>query len=633
VAITDHLWLILAGPALAALVNGLWPQRHRGRTAHGVLACAAVGVSFLVALAQHLALGASGEESIRRAYFTWVNTGDFAVDFALRLDPLTSIMCLTVTGVGFLIHVYSLGYMAKDPAYVRFFVYLNLFMAAMLLLVTASNLPLLFVGWEGVGLCSYLLIGFWHTRETASRAGFKAFVVNRIGDFGFLLAMLLCLRAFGTLEFDGMLARIGQATPVEVRWITVLLFVGATGKSAQLPLFVWLPDAMEGPTPVSALIHAATMVTAGVYMVVRMSALYHLPTGASALVAWVGGLTALTAATIALAQNDIKRVLAYSTVSQLGYMFLAAGIGAYGAAIFHLVTHAFFKACLFLGSGSVIHACHEEQDILKMGGLRAKMRTTYATFGLSCLAIAGVFPFSGFFSKDEILVAAWSHSRGLCGLGAVAALLTAFYMFRLFSLTFTGAPRMRKEAFQQVHESPPSMTVPLIVLAGLAVIGGVLGLPSVLGLPNVVQAYLGPMLPVEETGQASPPAELGLMVASLLIALVGIGLALRAFRRGKESQKRYEQALAPVYAALRAKWWFDEIYVAILVRPCSGIARFIGLWFDRNVIDRGVEGVAAAVGEMGRIPTTTQTGRVRDYLATILVGAFLLAVALVLTRL
>lgn len=627
----DHLWLVLAGPALGALVNGLWPPRWRGRAIHGVVACAAVGASFSVAVAQHLALSASGVESVRHAYFTWFRAGPITAEFALRLDPLASVMCLTVTGVAFLIHIYSLGYMADDRAYVRFFAYLNLFTAAMLLLVMASNLALLFVGWEGVGLCSYLLVGFWHERESASRAGFKAFALNRVGDAAFLLGIMWCFRTFRTLEIGEIRAILESGASVaesDVRWITLLLFIGATGKSAQIPLYVWLPDAMEGPTPVSALIHAATMVTAGVYMVVRMSMLYHLGSSSAMLVAWIGGLTAILAASIAVAQNDIKRVLAYSTISQLGYMFLAAGLGAYVAAIFHLVTHAFFKACLFLGAGSVIHATHGEQDILRMGGLRRKMRVTHATFLASTLAIAGIAPFSGFWSKEGILAAAYESHRSLYGIGLAGVLLTAFYMSRLLLLVFAGEPRMRRDVYAGVCESPPSMAAATVALASLAVVGGALGLPGSL---NVMNGYLGPLVGGAHGGSHEGFA-LGLAGLATLVAMGGMAVAGVFFTR-RGGQKAFEKALGPLYGALARKYSVDETLQALVVRPASGIARLLGDQVDLRIVDGAAHGIARTVNAVGAGETLTETGRARDYAVGVLLGTLALAAAFILSRL
>ncbi|MBD3177298.1 MAG: NADH-quinone oxidoreductase subunit L [Armatimonadia bacterium] len=627
----NTLWLVLLGPTLGALINGLWPAKYRGRLGHGVLACAGAGLSFLIAIIQHIALSISSETIVRHGYFTWIEAGNLTIEFALRLDPLSSVMCLVVAGVGFLIHVYSLGYMAEDRAYVRFFTYMNMFLAAMLLLVTASNLPLMFVGWEGVGLCSYLLIGFWHRKNSASTAGFKAFAVNRIGDAGFLIATFWCWKVFGTLEFHEMFARIGEASAADIRWITLLLFVGATGKSAQIPLYVWLPDAMEGPTPVSALIHAATMVTAGVYMIVRMNPLFHQPESVSVLIAWIGALTAIFSATIAIGQRDIKRVLAYSTVSQLGYMFLAVGIGAYVAAIFHLVTHAFFKACLFLGSGSVIHACHEEQDIMNMGGLKAKMKTTHWTFLVSTLAIAGVFPLAGFFSKDEILAYSFESSQALYIIGLAAAIMTAFYMGRLLFLTFYGGRRMNDEKWEKVHESPRTMTFALVVLGVLAVFGGLLGLPKNLGLPHVLYGYLEPLLPkVHGEHHMSAAVELGLMALSLALALGGLGVAASLFRRrGAEGEERLRGVLGPVHGALENKWYVDELYNTLIVSPLSKLARIVSDWFDPGIIDGAVHAIAGAVGLGSERQTRTQTGRIRDYVLVILTGTFLLVLCLV----
>ncbi|HWP35224.1 MAG TPA: NADH-quinone oxidoreductase subunit L, partial [Thermodesulfobacteriota bacterium] len=493
------LWLIPALPLAGFLVNGLLAGRLP-KGAVGVVACGSVGAAFVLAL---LALGdllelPPGARAIEEVAFTWIAAGPFRADFGLLLDPLSATMVLVVTGVGFLIHVYSTAYMADEPGYGRYFAYLNLFTFAMLLLVLANNYLLLFVGWEGVGLCSYLLIGYWYERPAAARAGLKAFIVNRIGDVGFALGVMLVFALFGSLAYSEVLPRaadvLSHGTALAV---ALLLFVGAIGKSAQVPLYVWLPDAMEGPTPVSALIHAATMVTAGVYMVARSSPIYVLAPEAMAAVAVVGAVTALFAASIGLAQTDIKRVLAYSTVSQLGYMFLAAGVGAFAAAIFHLVTHAFFKALLFLGAGSVIHALGGEQDLRKMGGLRPQLPLTYATVLIGTLAIAGFPPLAGFFSKDAILAAAFGAGplgRALWAVGLVTAGLTAFYMFRLLFLAFHGRPRPSPEALAHLHEAPAPMAVPLVALAVGSALAGFLGVPHALGGSDGLGRFLAPAL-------------------------------------------------------------------------------------------------------------------------------------------
>jgi len=482
------LWMIPALPLAAVALNLLLGDRL-GRRGTAWLACGAVGLAFAVAARAvfNLAQLPADQRVLTETIATWMRVGDFSADIGFLLDPLSSVMALVVTGVGFLIHVYSTGYMAHDASYRRFFLYLNLFMFAMLTLVLADNFLLLFVGWEGVGLCSYLLIGFWYQRPAAAEAGKKAFVVNRIGDFGFLLGLFTLFVYGGSLNFEAPVRGRPHVFPhagAAITFATLALFVGATGKSAQIPLYVWLPDAMEGPTPVSALIHAATMVTAGVYMVARCHVLFQLAPAALETVAVVGAATALFAATIGLAQNDIKRVLAYSTVSQLGYMFMACGVGAFGAGIFHLMTHAFFKALLFLGAGSVIHALSDEQDLRRMGGLAWRLPWTHATMLIATIAIAGIPPFAGFFSKDEILAGAFATGhRGVWLAGVVGAVITAFYMFRLYILCFRGPSRLSPEAEHHLHESPPSMIAPLVALAGLAIAGRLDRLADAAGRP------------------------------------------------------------------------------------------------------------------------------------------------------
>ncbi|NTU60156.1 MAG: NADH-quinone oxidoreductase subunit L, partial [Deltaproteobacteria bacterium] len=476
----EYIWLIPFFPMVGALINGLFGRRY-GKSVGYTIACGSIFLSFLVTVGSFFALRGLPPEArfYQLRVFEWISSGSASIDLGYLMDPLSCVMCLVVTGVGFLIHVYSIGYMHHDPGHNRFFTYLNLFCFAMLTLVLGSNYLVLFVGWEGVGLCSYLLIGFWFEDAAKAAAGMKAFIVNRIGDFGFLIGMFLIFQTFGTLDFRTVMA----AAPLKlalggtlVTAMTLSLFVGATGKSAQIPLYIWLPDAMAGPTPVSALIHAATMVTAGVYMIGRSNVLYSLAPATMATVATVGAVTALFAGTIGVAQNDIKKVLAYSTVSQLGYMFIAMGVGAYVAGIFHLMTHAFFKACLFLGSGSVIHAMHEEQDIRNMGGLRKYIPYTHWTFLIATVAIAGIPPLAGFFSKDEILWKAWSGGFKIQWLlGFLGAGITAFYMFRLVFLTFYGKERIDPHVKEKVHESPFTMTVPLMVLAALSIVGGWLG--------------------------------------------------------------------------------------------------------------------------------------------------------------
>src|SRR5262245_36361791 len=531
------LWLIPVLPLAGAVINGVLGKRMP-KAAIATIGAGTVGVSFLIAVREFMAMLSVAELPVIRNYFTWIQAGRFEATFGFMIDHLSGLMILIVTGVGFLIHIYSAGYMAHDDGFYRYFAYLNLFVFFMLTLVLANNYLLMFVGWEGVGLCSYLLIGFWFTRKSAADAGKKAFIVNRIGDFGFILAIMLIYWTFERIDFAGVFARLAGGSPFPpellgnvgpLTTIGLLLFVGAAGKSAQFPLYVWLPDAMEGPTPVSALIHAATMVTAGVYMVARSSAIYNLAPGALLVVAVVGAFTAIFAASIGLVQTDIKRVLAYSTVSQLGYMFLACGAGAYAAGMFHLMTHAFFKALLFLAAGSVIHGLNGLQDIRKMGGLRHHMPWTYRTFLVGTLAIAGIPPFAGFFSKDAVLWGAWNYAhygKILWFVGVVAATFTSFYMFRLLILAFFGSPRYTELEVHHVHESPKSMLMPLVVLAILSMISGLVGVPRVLGGGNQIERFLTPEArETESTSLATSSTEDLLMAVSTGAALTGLLLA------------------------------------------------------------------------------------------------------------
>ena len=549
--------------------------------------------------------------------FTWVaglpfhmangHLATFQADWGFLLDPLSAVMILVVTGIGFLIHVYSTGYMAHDNGYYRFFGYLNLFVFFMLMLVLANNYVLLFVGWEGVGLCSYLLIGFYFHKKSAGDAGKKAFIVNRVGDAGFILGMLLMLSVLGTVKFTDVNAILHSGRfPVETAGfgvlsaMSLLVFFGATGKSAQVPLYVWLPDAMEGPTPVSALIHAATMVTAGVYMVARSAALFQLTPKTSMIVAIVGAFTAIFAASIALVQNDIKRVLAYSTVSQLGYMFLAAGVGAYWVAIFHLFTHAFFKALLFLCSGSVIHAMGGEQDMRHMGGLKDKIPVTHWTMWVGSVAIAGIPGFAGFFSKDEILWQAYSSPLGsiaLYAVGLTTAAMTAFYMWRLMNMTFYGKSHVKPEVAAHIHESPAAMTLPLSLLAAGSVLAGWLGTPQLWNLPEAFRSFESWLAPVFENpllklGEAGHDVsmEWTLMALSVGVALIGIYVARVLYHQKPEIPDRVEAACKPLYTVLYNKWYVDEIYDFLFVNGlCKGGGLALGS-FDRNVVDGGVNG-------------------------------------------
>ncbi len=674
--------LILLLPLLGAAINGMMglfaPAYRRQETIIGVLGTLAVAVPF--GLTVLLFLGHDHGAHLVETY-TWLAAGDLAVSFDYRIDALSLLMTLIVTGIGALIHLYSMGYMHGDAGYWRFFAYLNLFIFAMLNLVLAENLLVLFLGWEGVGLCSYLLIGYWYTDLRNSAAANKAFIVNRIGDFAFLLAMFLLFRAmtgagvvpFG-LDFTTIFANAEVLTPWTVSAVVLLLFIGATGKSAQIPLFVWLPDAMAGPTPVSALIHAATMVTSGLYLLARFSPIVLDAPGVMILIAFVGALTAIMAATIAITQNDIKKVLAYSTVSQLGYMFVAAGVGAFFVAIFHVLTHAFFKACLFLGSGSVIHAMHhvehelehkgvlpkhggdpdtpldsekhqntlrndplpydgafDAQDMRTMGGLRKHMPITAITFLISTLAIAGIPPLAGFFSKDEILFKAfelgydgafWAYV--VWGIGIVTALLTAVYMTRCYVLTFEGRERWPNALDTKPHESPWTMTVPLIVLAVGAAVTGFIGLPAVLG-ENWIHHYLGaayggPVAEAEAVHHVSHGIEWALLGLGALVAVVGVGVAYFSYRTsGVETDNTVRRKLGAVYTLLASKYFVDEAYDATAVKLTNEGARK-GSWFDHNVVDGAVNGLARSVRGLSGWWRGMQTGVVQNYALALVLG-------------
>jgi len=579
--------LIPALPLTAMLLNGLWGTRYSHEVAHR-LGWGSVAGSFLCAIvvfADTLKTGVSKEVTV----YTWIFGGDLTINLAFLIDPLTCIMLLVVTGVGFLIHLYSVGYMHGERGFTRFFTYMNLFMVSMLLLVMGNNYLVLFIGWEGVGLCSYLLIGYYYDRVSAAKAATKAFVVNRIGDAGFLLAIFLVFVNFNTLDYTQVFAQAGKLSPEMATAIAICLLIGAIGKSAQIPLYTWLPDAMEGPTPVSALIHAATMVTAGVYMIVRNHVIYDMSPVAMTTVAWVGGLTALFAATIGLVQNDIKRVLAYSTVSQLGYMFLACGIGAYTAAIFHLMTHAFFKALLFLSAGSVIHALSGEQDIRNMGGLKAKLPWTHSLFLVGTLAIAGIFPLAGFWSKDEIMAHAFTHRYyALYAMAVLGAFLTSFYMFRLTYLTFYGQSRVDHHVAEHIHESPPVMTGPLVVLAVLSVIGGFPGVPPEEGW---FHDFLRPAAAgAGEVHSAGLGLVVALMGAATVIALMGWGLAHYLYGIRPEAAQEWVAVAPHAYQTLLNKYYVDELYDLLVVEPTKRLGMVCD-WFDRTVIDGIVLGV------------------------------------------
>ncbi len=632
----NYIYLIPLLPLIGAIINGLFGYRI-GKSRVGFWACGSTGLSFAVAVFAFLDLLSLAPEHriFEQVLFTWISSGDFVVEAGLQVDPLSGVMMLIVTGVGFLIHIYSIGYMGHEYGYPRYFSYLNLFMFSMLILVLGNNFLLMFIGWEGVGLCSYLLIGYYYEKQSASDAGKKAFVMNRVGDFGFALGVMLIFVTFGSIDYTTVFSEAHEkltAGGIAVTAITLLLFLGATGKSAQIPLYTWLPDAMEGPTPVSALIHAATMVTAGVYMVARCSALFLMAPIAMNVVAVIGAVTAIFAASIGLFQNDIKRVLAYSTVSQLGYMFLACGVGAFTAAIFHVMTHAFFKACLFLGSGSVIHALHgakDPQDMRYMGGLKEHMPRTYWTFLISTLAIAGIFPFAGFFSKDEILYETFiGGHKALWGIAAVAAFLTAFYMFRLVFMTFHGKSRVDHEVEHHIQESPNVMTMPLVMLAFLAAIGGFVGLPAVMGT-NIMHEFLGPVFVSHEShaGAAHHTAELEwiLMGISLAIAISGILLARNLYIISTDIPERLASRYRAIHKLIFNKYYIDELYDAAFVNPIKNIsASFLWKIFDVKIIDGIVNDTADFFKEFGQLLRRYQTGLVRNYAFSMLFGGLVI---------
>ncbi|MBI4618681.1 MAG: NADH-quinone oxidoreductase subunit L [Desulfobacterales bacterium] len=642
----DYVWLVPLFPIIGAIINGIFGTKLSKKTV-GVVACGVIGLSFLVSVLVFFSLLQLPPESrsFEKIIYTWIAAGDLKTTVGFLVDPLSMIMMLTVSGVSFLIHIYSVGYMHDDEGFKRYFTYLNLFVFSMLVLVCANNFLMMFVGWEGVGLCSYLLIGFWYQRKEPADAGKKAFVVNRIGDYGFLLAMMLIFVTFGTLNFKEVfnIAHYNfQVGSMVITAITLLLFVGATGKSAQIPLYTWLPDAMEGPTPVSALIHAATMVTAGVYMVVRCNVLFTLAPISLTVVAIIGVVTAVFTASIALAANDIKRVLAYSTISQLGYMFLACGVGAFSAGIFHLMTHAFFKALLFLGAGSVMHAMAGELDMRKMGALKSHMPRTYWTFLIATLAIAGIFPFAGFFSKDEILWNAFQKNTVLWVLGAGAALMTAFYMFRAVFMTFHGESRVDEEVAKHLHESPSVMTSPLVVLAILSAIGGFVGIPIIKGA-NVFHDFLAPVTGEHLAGSAKVTLtnlayasstavssgeavhhpvglEVLMMAISLAIALGGLGLAYYMYIKNPSLPKRLAEKFKLLYHLICNKYFVDEIYDFLFVNPIKRGSEILWTFFDVRVVDGMVNGSGRFVEFGSSVLKRIQTGYVQNYALSILVG-------------
>ena len=624
--------ILLFAPLLGFLFNGFRYRSQNCRLA-GIVASSAVGLSFLSSLLlfAELLKMPEGARRIVVHFFNWISVGDFHVPAAFVVDQISLIMLLVVTGVGLLIHIFSIGYMSHDKRPAKYFAYLNFFLFNMLLLVLGDNLLVMFVGWEGVGLCSYLLIGFWFTDAKNAAAGMKAFIANRIGDAGFLLGIFMLFATFGTVEF-AELSSLMTGT-AESHWgspITLaclFLFIGATGKSAQIPLYVWLPDAMAGPTPVSALIHAATMVTAGIYMIVRMHSVFLMAPNVMMLIAIVGALTALMAASIGMTQWDIKKVLAYSTISQLGYMFLAVGVGAFMPALFHLMTHAFFKALMFLGSGSVIHAMDHEQDIRKMGGLRRLMPITHGTFLLGWLAIIGIPPFAGFFSKDEILWYSFKSPLGspvLWFIGLVAALMTAFYMTRLMALTFWGASRIEKG--KKPHESPATMTFPLIILAFLSVVGGWFGIPHVISAvlpghpPHILEHWLAPSLKSVALPHGSVMLEWALMGLSVFLVVCSALFAYYLYIQRPGLSGVIAKKLGPLYDLVYNKYWVDEIYFGRIINPVVGVSQ--GLWFyiDVKLIDRATHVLSDFIKRCGGSLSAMQNGNLQQYAMYIVFG-------------
>lgn len=611
---TNLVFLVPLFPLIGFLINGIgW--RKIPKSAGGIIGSLAILASFCVSLGIFFEVKSAGAGTTVHL-FNFIESGKLLIPFAFRVDALSSLFLLIITGIGFLIHVYSTSYMHEDEGMVKYFAYLNLFVFSMLLLVLGANYLIMFIGWEGVGLCSYLLIGFWFKNRDYTNAAKKAFVMNRIGDLGFLVGMLLVLLNFGTLTYQDFFAQLpaGGATGGLYNWIAICFFIGAMGKSAQIPLYTWLPDAMAGPTPVSALIHAATMVTAGIYMIARSSALYNLAPMALDLVAIIGLATAILAATIAIRQYDIKKVLAYSTVSQLGFMFLALGVGAYTTAVFHVMTHAFFKALLFLGSGSVIHAMGGEQDIRNMGGLNKHMKITGMTFLIGCIAIAGIPGFSGFFSKDEILAAVYAHSPVMYYLALGAAMMTAFYMFRLYFLTFTGSFRGTEEQHHHLHESPAAITIPLVILAIMSVIGGYVGLPPVISEHHTLNTYLAPVLSNLGEHHLSHNTEWMLMGLSTGLVIVMIIVARAATKKPNFVPNT---GLAKV---LENKWYVDELYDAVIVKPLGALSNVLDRFVERMGIDGIVNGVGKLVRWGGDRVRLLQTGQVGFYIFVMVIG-------------
>jgi NADH-quinone oxidoreductase subunit L len=615
--------LIPLFPLVGFLINGLM-RKQLSKSVTGIIGCGTILASFVVSVM--VFNDVRHGNIVNTVLFDFINFGKVNIPFAFQVDELSSLFLLIITGIGFLIHLYSTAYMHEEANdhFARYFSYLNLFVFSMLLLVMGANYVIMFIGWEGVGLCSYLLIGFWFKNTEYNNAAKKAFVMNRIGDLGFLLAVFWLLAKLGSVNFSEVFVSIGDTSKIsrnDITIITILFFIAATGKSAQIPLYTWLPDAMAGPTPVSALIHAATMVTAGIYLIVRSNLLYSLAPLTQNIIAIVGLATALLAATIAIKQNDIKKVLAYSTVSQLGYMFLGLGVGAYTGAVFHVMTHAFFKALLFLGAGSVIHAMHHEQDMRNMGGLKKYLPITHITFLLGCIAIAGIPPFSGFFSKDEILAAAYAKNPVYWALGVIGAMMTAFYMFRLYATTFLGTFRGTQKQQDHLHESPKAMTIPLIILAILSVIGGFVGIPEVFAKEaHRLEHFLAPVLALGKavsggTHVLSHNTEYMLMGISVGIAAIAIFVAI-----GRYSKKPDLEEPSGLGKVLANKWYVDELYDTIIVKPLNWLGKIFDRVLEKSVIDGAVNGIGKLVQTGSRQLRLLQSGQVGSYVLLMIVG-------------
>ncbi|MES1214018.1 MAG: NADH-quinone oxidoreductase subunit L [Bacteroidota bacterium] len=625
-------------PLIGFLINGLG-RKYLSKSLISIIGCTVILLSFLLSIKVFFIVKESG--GYVEEYFNFISAGKLVIPFAFQIDALSSLFLLIITGVGFLIHVYSTSYMhdEKPEHFGRYFSFLNLFVFSMLLLVMGGNYVIMFIGWEGVGLCSYLLIGYWFKNNDFNKAANKAFIMNRIGDLGFLVAIFWMIAKTSTVNYGDVFANASHLSTTDATIITLLLFVGAAGKSAQIPLYTWLPDAMAGPTPVSALIHAATMVTAGIYMIARSNILYSLAPVSMNVVAIVGLATAILAATIALKQYDIKKILAYSTVSQLGYMFLALGVGAYSAGVFHVMTHAFFKALLFLAAGSVIHAMGGEQDIRKMGGLSKKIKITYITFLIGCFAIAGIPPFSGFFSKDAILLSVYEHNKVLYAIALFGALLTAFYMFRLLVIAFTGTfrgteeqqhPRLTDQQSpdsshlsvgQDLHESPPAMTIPLILLAVLSIIGGFVGIPEVfMEGGDKLTTFLSPVIPIKEGEAVSHSTEISLMALSTVLVIAAILFAWFRFRKVTFTESK------GIGKVLENKWYVDELYDKIIVKPLNKLGAFLNNVFEKDVVDGLVNGVGKLVSYGSRQLRLLQSGQVGSYILLMVVSMLLIFV-------